>query len=239
MAGASRRLLTPEFRLCYPKLDVAVAYKDPAKPNAVGVPVYSTECIFKPDMLAKFLEDQNGELVDVNLAHILVAVAKEEWPDINVKEAAAAGELRWPIIDGDGLAESKEKKAAAAKKVGNFEHYKGMKIIKASAGQDYPPLLSVMNGGKAQMLNRALDVDVAKAKQAFKGGSFAIAEIVVKATAVANVKWLKFYVNSVRLMRVGEPIGGGGGGLMSRFDGIQGGKSEHNPMAGLDDEIPF
>jgi hypothetical protein len=238
MAGASRRLLTPEVRFCYSNsLVTAKAYEENGK--AKGDPTFSSELILKPDMIGKFLEDQNGNLVEVSLALMLVAVAKEEWPDINVKEAVAASELNWPIIDGDQLAEKKEKAAAEKKKVADFSHYKGMKIIKVSANQDYPPLLSMRDGGKVVTLNRASDVDMAKAKQAFRGGGYGIGEIVVKATKTAQGKFLKFYINSARLVRTGDPIGGGGGGLMSRFDGVQGGKSEHNPMAGLDDEIPF
>ena len=40
------------------------------------------------------------------------------------------------------------------------------------------------------------------------------------------------------MLRAGDRIGGGSA-LMSRFDGVKGGKGGPNPMEGLDDEIPF
>lgn len=222
--------------MCFPKLITAQAFMENGKPK--GDPTYSSECILKPDFQTKFLEDQNGSLTEVDLRVILVQVAKAEWPDINVKEAVASGELFWPIIDGDAHAEKGRLKAVEKKKEPNVDHYKANKVFRVSANQDYAPVLSLKDGGKIVTLNRASDVDMAKAKQAFKGGNYAIAEISAAATKTAQGKFLKFYVNSVRMIRSGDALGGGSG-LMSRFDGVNGGKSDHNPMAGLDDEIPF
>lgn len=238
MAGMKRRLLTPEFRMSFAKLITPEAYKENGKDK--GEPKYSVECIFSPESLTKFLEDDGkGGFAEVDVRLVCAQVAKAEWPDMNPKEAVETKTLFWPIYDGDQYVVKQTAKATAKGKAApDLKHYAGKKLFRISAAKEYPPVLSFKDKGATVSLNRASDSDLAKAKQVFTGGNYAIAEITVKATATAQGKFVNFYVNSVRMTRTGDALGGGGG-MMNRFDGVQGGKSDKDPTVGIEDEIPF
>lgn len=238
MAEQKRRLLTPEFRMSFAKLVVPEAYKENGK--AKGDPSFSVECILDPENITKFKEwdDKTNTFVDVDIRVVCAQVAKAKWEDMSVKDAVAQGGLFWPIVDGDvHIAKLVKDKG---KKEDSLAHYKGKKIFRIGAAQEYPPVLTMKAAGGPVTFNRASDADMAKAKQAFKGGNYAMAEITVAAIAMANgSKYVKFYANSVRMTKPGDAIGGGGG-MMNRFDGINGGKADHDPTAGMsDDDIPF
>ena len=231
MAGSTHILITPEFRFSYPKLVVPKPFMQNGK--AKGDPNYGLQMIFEPEDLERFklFDEDAGTFVDVDIRKICAQVAKDEWPDLNLKEAVAEKELSWPIVKGDKLAA----KAEAKKK--ESEHYKGMEVISASASQEYPPMLYVTENGKRKQIVRGLDTDEQKAKQLFDvGGNFGFAEVTVKAGDV-NGKYVKFYVNSVRFTKAGQRLGGTS--MMDRFDGVMGGESDHDATEGLDDEIPF
>lgn len=236
MSGDTRRLLTPEFRMSFPKLVTPEAFKEKGK--AKGDPVYSVECIIDPVNFPKFLESnaEGTAMVEVNVKDVLVQAAKAKWEGISVKEAVGKKELFWPIVDGNAHSAKLTAKAGGDKK--DFSQYKDKSVFRTGANQEYPPVLSMVDKGVVVQFNRASDSDMAKAKQVFKGGNYGIAEVTVKAVETPQGRYLKFYVNSIRMTRVGEPLGGGGG-LMARYDGIKGGQSAHNPTDGMDDDIPY
>lgn len=233
--SAMRKVLSPEGRLLWPRLDVAAAYQNPKTPNVKGVPTYNGRVIHDPLDLAKFQEVVDDNLVDCDIQKVLVALAREEWgADFSVKDAVATGAIQWPIMNGDQLAEETKKKKADAV----VDHLLGKKVIKYATGVDYPPTLSILINKQVLQINRLLDTDMQKAKQAFKSGNYARFEYVVKALETPQGKFLKFYVNGVRMTRPGDAIGGGGS-LMSRMDGVKGKAVGGDPLEGLDDEIPF
>jgi len=220
-------LITSEFRMSYPESLIK-----PQQYKGKGPYRYSVEMLFEPDALTRFKRPNpdTGEFEDVDVRSICAEVAKQQWPGINVKEAVENNELRWPIIKGDKKAEKREQNNKRS------DYYKGMEIITAKTGEEFPPRLYYVEGGKVKQITRGMDSEEAKAKQMFAGGNYGYAEVNIKAMEVDEKKHVTFYVNSVRYTREGERIGGMS--MMDRFEGVQGGVSDHDPTEG-DDDIPI
>jgi len=233
MASGSRVLITPTFRMSFPNLLEPRPYMQNGKPK--GDPTYNTEMLFEPDDLTKFrlYDEESGELAEVDIRKVLVDVAKEKWDGINVKEAVAAKDLRWPIKKGSDI---HAKKLKAGKK--GTEYYEGMEVLNAKTGQDYPPTLKYKDKNTWVTVARELDTSMSKAKGLFVGGNYGYAEVSLRAIEVDGEKHITFYLNQVRFVKQGDRIGGGGS-LMDRFDGIDGGETDYDPTKDMDDEIPF
>lgn len=217
-------LITPEFMMSYPESLIK-----PQQYNNKGPYRYSVEMVFDPDDLASFKRpNDQGEFEDVDIKKVLSQVAKSEWPDINVKEAVSSGDLRWPITKGDKKADKREQKGKKS------EYYRGKEVITAKTGEEFPPRLYYVEGGKLKQIARGMDSEEAKARNMFRGGNFGYAEINIKAIEINEIKHIVFYVNSVRYTREGERIGGMS--MMDRFEGVSGGVSDHDPTEGMDDD---
>lgn len=242
--GPKRRLLTSEFRMSFAKLIKPEAYTPPGSTIAKGEVKYSLECIIPHDGLKVFKEfdEATGKPVEIDIRKLLVALANEKWPGVDLKKMAAENKHLWPFKDGDKVAATLTAKAEAKQKKRNYDHYKGMTVFKIDALEKFPPTLTYRDvvDGKSTViaLNRGSDSDMGKAAQLFVGGNYAIAEVTATADDSPMGPYLKLYVNSVRCTRTGDRLGGGNS-LMDRFDGIEGGSSDHNPAAGLDDQIPY
>jgi len=222
-------LITSEFRMSYPESLI-----HPRQYNGKGPYRYSVEMLYEPDALLQFKRPNSdtGEFEDVDIKKVIAEVAKAQWPGINIKEAVANGEMRWPIIKGDKKAEKREAKGKKS------DYYKGMEVITAKTGSEFPPRLYYVEGGKVKQITRGMESEEAKAKQMFSGGNYGYAEVNIKAMEVDDKKHVTFYVNSVRYTREGERIGGMS--MMDRFEGVQGGVSDHDPTEGADDDdIPI
>ena len=180
------------------------------------------------DNFNKFNEDLEV-FESVNIKDTCVELAKAEWPDIDIKSEFTA--KNWPIKDGDALAKKRE----AKKK--NGDHYKGLKVIRGKASKEYPPRLYYTEEGKSKLVARGLESDENKAKSLFTGGNYAYAEVTVKPNELNDDKYITFYLNSVKFVKTGERLGGQS--MLDRFEGIMGGVSDHDPTAGMDDEIDF
>lgn len=224
-ANVERIFVLPPFRMSYPTLITPRQYQ------GKGDKTFSCGMIFEPDALSKvhMLDDkaENG-FSEVDLATVLVALAKEKWSGINVKEEFAK---TWPIKNGDTLA----KKAEDKKK--NADHLKGMKYLNAKSKENVRPKLVVFEGGTKVVLDPEVEADKKKVEKFFVAGSWAKAVVKVMPTEVNENKYLTFYLNELRYVKPGPRIGGVS--IMDRFEGVTGGSSDHDPTAGLDDEIPF
>lgn len=220
-------LITPPFKLSYPNLLEPRPFMKNGKPK--GDPKYSMEMIFTPEDMKNFKkwDDTTGEFKTVNFSEVCVVVAKEEFEGINVKEAVGSGDLSWPVRNGDDIVEKKGEKA---------EHYAGSKVISAHCNQDYPPRLYYTDDGERKQLSRATDNGRDRIKQMFYGGAVAYAEVTVKA-GDADGNYVTVYVNSVKFVKDGERLGGKS--AMDRFEGVDGGSSDIDPTADMDDEIPY
>lgn len=223
--------LSPKARMAFSTL----IDPKPFKENGVekGDPVYSAELLFRPeDMKAFRVEDPNNpdDLVEIDLAVYLSRIAKEAWgSDFNVKEAVATGDLHWPIKKGESV---------AAKRKGNTEHYDGMKVISVKTGEEYAPGLFYKDeNGKEQKVNRAVKSEMETARRLFYSGAYVTVECSLKASIVSGRRYISFYLNSVDFVEAGERLGGGRS-LRDRVRGVEGGESAHNPMAGMDEDIP-
>lgn len=235
MANVSRVLITPTLRFSYCNLLEARQVQKDGKPT--GEKIFSLEGIIEPDNVKKFKAwDENANaFVDVDFAAVCAQLAREAWPGIDLKEEFRVGR-NWPIHDGDKLSEKREAKKPG--KAGN-DVTKGMKVIKMKSKEEYPPRLWVPGqGGKGKIqLTQSLEADKGKIKNFFAAGNYGYCEITCRPSEVNDTKYITLYLNSVRYTKEGKRIGGQS--MMDRFDGIQGGASEHDPTAGLDDEIPF
>jgi hypothetical protein len=203
--------------------------------KAMGDPTYSTEMIISAGDMGKFKRpNDEGGFDDVSLAAVAAEVAKAKWPDISVKDAVATGKLGWPINDGDDLADKKVKKGKSEDSVAA---YRGNKIIRAKSNLEFAPRMYYSEEGKRKQINRGLESDEAKATQLFVAGSYAYAEITIRATSYKD-DYVTLYLNSIKYVRQGERLGSAS--TMDRFDaGISGGEEDYDPTEGMDDDIPL
>jgi hypothetical protein len=206
---------------------------------------YTVDGIFAPKSMDEFqVLGEDGQLKSKALSQILAELAREEWPDIKLKEVfVGVGMKGWPIKDGTKLAD------AAKARGKDSEAYRDHKIVslKSNVSEKVtPPAMSAVqkvNGKNViKTFSRLVDSDKQMASSMFVGGNYAVAELNIVANLVSGMYYLTPYFNSIRFTREGAKFGNRGGGLMDRFAGIQGGEEAYDPTAGADagdDEIPF
>lgn len=233
---SSRRVLTPVFRMSWPKLVKAEQYQQKGDFH------YSVETIFDPEDLDKFRaanpETGKSGLVDIRV--VSSELAQIQWPGINVKEAVASGALYWAVHNGDEYAAKKEAEGKDA------DAYKGKRFIKTKTLQKFAPKLRHRTAeGQNVDLDRGVDSDMDRARDLFVGGNYAYAELTCEAKETPQGKFIVFYLNSICYFKPGERLGGGASMMDSdEYAGVTGGESDYDPTAGLggsdfDDEIPF
>lgn len=243
----SRSLITPEFRMGgWPTLIEPKKYVDPVTKKEGDKESYSVEAIFTDADLEKFslFNETTKSYEPVPLPRLLAQLAAEAWPDLKhpmtgepetIKAMFERQAKGWPIMRGD------LKVAKLAQKGKNGEHYAGMRTIMFKSNKSDkmpPPPLSMKTGPNTKVdLNRVNDADMAKAKLLFRGGNYAFATVTFQAQVVSGIHYLVPYLNGIRYTREGKRLGGFS--EMDRFDGTQGGSSDHDPTAGMDEEIPF
>lgn len=233
----SKVLLTPVFRMSYANLIVPKRAKD-RKGREQGEPKYSLQHLFKAEDMNKFkvLDAETDQLVDVSIEAVCKELAKQKWPDDSLSEIFPKDRQGvpkgWPIRSGDKMAEIKN-----AKKKGSGDAYVGMKVISSKSNQEYRPRLMVRGeDGKLAPLDLDKDddgkwknkKDAEAAEKLFRSGSYATAEITLRAVETEQGNFISIYLNKVRFVKEGPRMGGGG--LMERFDGIDGGESDYDPM---------
>lgn len=225
----SQTLLTPNFRMAFPQLLEPKPYMQNGKPQ--GDPKYSITAIFEPGDLTKFQTldpNDQSKLIEVDVKRVVFDLAKAKWPTLDIKTAMAT---TWPIIDGDQYAAKQEAKGKSG------DAYKGKKLVNMGASQEFPPTLRVVADKKVVILNRGIQQHMTMAKASFVGGYYACAEVNLAPVEVSGRQFVKFYLNNIRFVKEGPRLGGSS--LMDRFGGTEGGQSDHNPTAGMDEEIPF
>ena len=224
-------LITPLFRLSYPKLDVPVPYMENGKQK--GDPAFSMQMIFEQDALTKFKRaSEDGSFEDVSVKKVCMELVEGKWPGQKPEEVFPKnnkGKSQWPLKNGDKLIELENKKDKPKK----LDHLAGMIMIPAKCNQDYPPKLSYKEAGKLIKLDRDIPSDMKIIKRLFSGGNYCIAELNIIPLEVNGNNYLTFYVNHVQFRKEGEAIGGSS--LMDRFDGIDGGEADIDPTDDGDD----
>ncbi len=214
------QLITPLFRMNFPKLLVAEKPKVKGQAN----PIFSMGTIFDQESLAKFKQaNEDGTFKDVSIVDVCKDLTVRKWPgqkpaDIfrNMK-----GGTNWPIRKGDDMIAAEQKKDKPRK----MDYMQGKYLINVKALENYPPRLAYRDAGKLVTLDRSVEADLKKATKLFSGGSYAIAELSVVAQETQMGNFLTFYMNTVVFKKEGERLGGSS--LMDRFDGIDGGDSDH------------
>lgn len=238
----SKVLLTPIFRMSYANLVKPKKAKD-RKGREQGDPKYSLQHLFKPEDMDKFrMQDPDSDaILTVNLKTVCKDLAKQKWPDEPLAEVFPkdkSGFLKgWPVRSGDKLAELKN-----AKKKGTGDAYLGTEVISSKSNQEYRPRLMVRGeDGNLQTLDLEQNdegkfknkADADTAEKLFRSGSYATAEITLRPVETEQGNYITCYLNKVKFVKEGPRLGGGGG-LMERFDGIDGGESDYDP---LEDEL--
>ncbi len=222
-------LRSPIFRMSYASVVAPRPVVVEGKPK--GDPIFSNEMLFTPENLTKFKVRRDDEWKEINVKSAMVEVARARFPDLDLKAAIAAEAFSWPLKDGNKVAAE----MVAKKKKGDA--YEGMMVIPAKSGQDYPPQLFVVDGGKYVELSRGSEEDMRKARDLFVSGYYAKGSLNVVADTSGKNKYVTFYMNAILFVKKGERIGGVS--AEDRFGGVDGGVSDYDPTEGLDDEIPF
>jgi hypothetical protein len=182
-----------------------------------GTPKFSSNFEFAPD--SADLKRMKAQAV---------AVAREKWPDRDLKE------LKFPFSSGDKLAD----KATAKGKDREFSRGK----VVVAARSKYPPRLSAVIDGK---LVEFTDDTRATAKARFYFGVNVLAQfnLVAYDGVGANPDGVTAYLNMVCSLGTGDRLSSGGASAAEVFKGYAGHLSEEDPTGGagldLDDEIPF
>lgn len=230
---------TAPFILSYPRLVAPAKFKDKNQVEK-GDPLYSFEGIVDPATLKQWQQldrDSGNVRDDVDVEKVLVALAKEVWPGIDVKTAVASKDLKWPFKSGDKLVEAKGDKV---------DHYKDKKYFRAKAktlikGNPFAPNLYVAHPDGLEAINRGHPNFDQLAGNKFYAGALCTAEVTA-ATGDTSGKYITFYFNSIIFEKDGERIGGSGSNI-EKLRGVRGGQSSYDPTQGmdtdLDDEIPF
>lgn len=225
MSEVSKIVRTPQVRLSFPNLLAPRAFRDPAK-GISGEPRYSTDFLMEPTDLEKFQVMEGDKWVTQNLKVILATAARERWgAEYDLKAAITHGGLKWPIKDGNAIA---EKRKAQEKKHSDITA--GKVVISAASKEEYAPQLFVLEAGKAVELDRQKDRD--RINKLFVGGMYVIAGLRLKPNETPQGRFLNMYLNSVLYVKPGERIGGIDASTM--FADIEGGESTFDPTAGAD-----
>jgi len=227
------RVISSLFRMNFPKLDVPKAFDDKKDAKLK----FSTQMLFDPAKLADFnIDNGHGGFDKVDITKLCKDLAYQKWPDIKGDPDAFKEHFRklkggsnWPIRKGETvIAELTKKNQAKGKKVPDLSYLEGMVQINASSNEEMPPVLSYKEAGKTVELDRSNPDHMRKIKKLFTGGNYAIAELTVIPQETDAGHYITFYLNHVVFRKEGERLGGGGG-LMSRFDGIDGGETDFDP----------
>ncbi len=241
MANEMIRLISPVLRMSFPNVVEPKAFK---KGNVTGQPNYNTSLFGEPDLLRKFkrVNEKGDALVDCFLVDVAMEMVKKTWASdtdtpekLNVFIQALNMNKMWPFADGTKAADD-------PKAQGKSEFLRGQKIIRCGSTEKIPPALHVREkkDGKVvtTLLNRGVPSDMARAKALFVGGNYAYAELSCTAGDTPQ-KHVKFYLNSLVFVKQGERLGQAQS-LIGKFDGIEGGiDDQHDPTAGMSDDIPF
>jgi len=232
-------LLTPVSRLSYPNLIEARQPTRDGKPIPNSLKSFTASLIIDAADLTKFKKDDGaGGFAECDVRVEAARIAREEWPGMSSEDLKTTfAKVGWPIKKGEVLA---EKRKAKGKDVGDL--YDNKWIMAAKTGEDKPPVLGVIENGKFKQFNLGLETDLKRAKALFQAGYYVMAQVNLRTSEMTSpsgdkIKYITPYLNRITFVKEGERIGGQS--LMDRFAGIEGGASDHNPAAGLDDEIPF
>lgn len=236
------RIVTPTFRMLNSTLVVPRRFKNPVTKKETGEPKYGLTMLYAKADMDKFNRpSESGEMEQFNISTLCMQIAKNMWypndaGDETNPTCASKEQLSelfpkkknkpsaWPIRVGNKLIELE----AAKDKPRNVDYLKDMYQISASSKEEFEPVLSYREKGKIVKLDRSVEADVKVANKLFTNGSYAFAELTVSPFTVDENNFITFYLNQVRFVKPGDRIGGGGG-LMDRFDGVNGGESDIDP----------
>jgi hypothetical protein len=175
--------ITPTFRMAFPSLFEAKAYRDP-ETGQEGKPE------FKATMLFDSLESTKAELPPALKGKALpLAVAIH-----NAKiDFFGPDPKKWPKLDYPIFAKGDEQ---ISKKTGEvFDGYAGKWVAAAKTGEKYPPKLLCANGDEPS-------------EQTLYAGCFCRAVVSVKPYYFAKKNGVKLYLSQITKVRDGDRFGG-------------------------------
>ena len=190
--------------LLYPKLFEAVPYMKDGKPK--GEPKFS--CVF-------LLKTSHPELTE--LQKKAVAVAKEKWPGLPVKNVV------FPFKKGDEIAAKAEKNGKKR------EFYEGMIVLPAATGAKYPPRITDATKGFSQVTDH----------ERLYSGCEVVFEVNFKPYGdpddAKNPPGITAYLQRVCFVKDGKRIQTGKSDA-DVFSKVVGRESDEDPTAGADED---
>jgi len=207
--------------LNFPQLTEAKKFKDPVTGVVADKAYFTTQAVFSKD---------HPDIARIKAA--AVAVAKEKWPGRDIAADYKSGAIGMPWELGDAkIAELTAKATAKNKKAPETGHLVGALILKAKTGEDKPPILTLIEGGAATILDSG--TLVAQNKNKFYSGVDALLVLNFRAGTFAKRDYVTAYIRQVTSLNTGKKLVGG---EVETFSDYVGKETTENP---LNDEIPF
>jgi len=175
--------ITPMFRLSFPALFQAKAYKDP-QTGQEGKPEFKATMIFDSMDAIKAELPVGLKGKGLTLAAAISNAKKDFWgPDPK----------KWPKMDYPTFTKGEEHKSNRSGEI--YEGYEGKIIAVAKTGEKYPPRLVCANGEQPS-------------EQTLYAGCYCRAVIQVKPYIFAKKNGVKLYLSQITKVRDGERFGG-------------------------------
>jgi len=216
--------------IIYPNLIEARPYMENGKPK--GTPKFGAGFIINP-------VEQETEWKAFREHSIMIARA--EWPSLDLKTELNPNN-GWPWRSGTRLADVRKAKAAAKGKDEDVLGFlRGMALIRAGSGGDYPPRLCGFEPNHKGPVEYADEQRNAN-RNKFRPGMLVLAKVNVKTTIVTGNKYVVAYLNMVCSTGNMGPIQiAMQKSAAEVFSGYQGHATNEDPTGGqtFDDEIPF
>lgn len=213
--------------LMYPNLIEARPFMENGKPK--GAPKFGAGFIIDP---------VKQETEWKAFREHCIMVARAEWPSIDLKTELNPNN-GWPWRSGTKIADARKAKG----KDDSLSFLRGMALIRAGSGGDYPPRLCGFESGHKGPVEYA--DEQRKANRAkFKPGMLVLAKVNVKTTIVTGNKYVVAYLNMVcSTGNMGPFEISVQKSAAEVFSGYQGHATNEDPTGGenfsLNDEVPF
>ena len=137
--------------------------------------------------------------------------AKELFPGLDLGTAIKSGDFIVPLVSGDLLADKAKQKSQATGKERLREWSRGKFVLTARSKEDYPPALTIVQGGKVIALE-GIDAKRAAERANFYSGQRILFGVRLKAyngVGVGGKPGVKAYLEAVHSCGGGEKLFGG------------------------------
>lgn len=180
------------------------------------------------------IDKDSKELLRLRTA--IAEAAKELFPGLDLGAAIKSGEFLVPLVSGDLLADKAVKKSKDTGKERLREWSRGKFVLTARSKDDYPPALTLVEGGKVIALD-GIDAKKAAERKHFYSGQRILFGVRLKAyngVGVNGKPGVKAYLEAVHSCGGGEKLFGGADPT-ERFKDYVGTDSHEDPTVASSD----